>query len=83
MIKDDLVSNKEIPYTIANNTEHLFSIIPKYVIKKNSVAKAIRLMKEHKWSNPLFYKKERNVRHWVFSILAYLNQIRKFKKFYK
>ena len=87
-IVDDLIYNKEIPYTIANNTEHIFSIVPKYVIKKyvndeKTVDKALRLMKEHKWSNPLFYKKERNLRHWIFSILAYFNQIRKFKRFYK
>lgn len=87
-IVEDLIYENEIPYTVANNTEHLFSVVPKYVIKKyvsdkEAKEKALRLMKEHKCSNPLFYKKEKNLRHWFFSILSYFNQIKKFKKFYK
>ncbi|MDQ5984151.1 MAG: D-aspartate ligase [Eubacteriales bacterium SKADARSKE-1] len=87
-IIEDLICENEIPYTIADNTEHIFSIVPKCVIKKyvsdeHAREKALRLIKNHKWSNPLFYNKERNLKHWIFSILAYFNQIKKFKKFYK
>ncbi|HOO25132.1 MAG TPA: ATP-grasp domain-containing protein [Clostridiales bacterium] len=82
LIVDDLIYGKEIPYHIADK-EHLFTFVPKSVIKKyvadeKMKAKALDLMKKGKWSNPLFYSKDKSLYHFVFSRLAFLNQKKKF-----
>lgn len=87
LIVDDLIYNKEIPYTIADK-ENLFTFVPKSVIKKYVKDdamrnKALNLMKEGKWCNPLFYKPDKSIKHNIYSRLAFFNQNNKFKKYFK
>ncbi len=86
LIVDDLIYNKEIPYTIADR-EHLFSFVPRSVIKKYVYDKELReralsLMKSGKWSNPLFYSADKSIKHRIYSLTAFLNQKKKFKKYF-
>lgn len=87
LIVDDLIYNKEIPYTIADK-ENLFTFVPKSVIKKyvkddTMRSKALNLMKEGKWCNPLFYKSDKSIKHNIYSRIAFFNQNNKFKKYFK
>lgn len=87
LIVDDLIYNKEIPYTIADK-ENLFTFVPKAVIKKYVKddamrSKALNLMKEGKWCNPLFYKSDKSIKHNIYSRIAFFNQNNKFKKYFK
>lgn len=87
LIVDDLIYNKEIPYTIADK-ENLFTFVPKSVIKKyvkddTMRSKALSLMKEGKWCNPLFYKPDKSIKHNIYSRIAFFNQNNKFKKYFK
>lgn len=86
LIVDDLIYNKSIPYHVANK-ENLFTFVPKSVIKKYvrddaERNKALSLMKEGKWCNPLFYKEDKSLYHYVYSHLAAYNQNKKFKKYF-
>lgn len=86
LIVDDLIYNKELPYTVADK-EHLFSFVPKSVIKTyvkdaDMREKALRLMKEGKWSNPLFYRADKGLSHNIYSRIAFINQNKKFKRFF-
>lgn len=87
LMVEDLIYKRELDYTIADK-EHLFTFVPKYVIKnfvKDSPikAKALSLMKEGKWSNPLYFKGEKNLRTKIYGRLASINQIKKFNKYCK
>lgn len=86
LIVDDLIYGKEIPYTIADK-EHLFTFVPRSVIKKYVADKeirerALRLMKEKKWSSPLFYKADKSIRHRIYAHIAFFNQRKKFKRYF-
>lgn len=85
-IVDDLIENREIPYHIADK-EHLFTFVPKSVIKKYvrdpaMRDKALTLMKQGKWSNPLYCKADKSLYHYVYSRLASYNQNKKFKTYF-
>ncbi len=65
----------------------LYSIIPNYLIKKycsnkDLVNEAIKLRREKKYSHPLYYKKDINLKRWFYIKAAYFNQIRKFRKYF-
>lgn len=82
-IVDDLIYEKELEYTVADK-EHLFSLVPKYVIKnyvhdealKN---RALTLMKEGRWTFPIKYKADKNPKRFFYTNAVFYNQIRKYK----
>ena len=86
LIVDDLIYNREIPYHIADR-ENLFTFVPKSVIKscvkdEKEKQKALALMKQGKWCNPLFCKADKSLYHILYSRLAFYNQKNKFKKYF-
>ncbi|NLL16453.1 MAG: hypothetical protein GX264_04580 [Clostridiales bacterium] len=85
-IVDDLVYGKELDYTIADN-EHLYTVVPKGVIKKYVADKeqrerALRLFKENKVSYPLIYPVDRNPVRDFYVYAALYNQYRKFNMYF-
>lgn len=86
LIVDDLIYDKAIPYHLADK-ENLFTFVPKSVIKKyvgdkQAKAKALALMKQGSWCNPLYCSADRSVYHFIYARIAFYNQIKKFKKFF-
>ncbi len=85
---DEYVYGKEFKgLTVADN-EHLFTFVPKYVIKKFVAdkelrARALRLFKEGKWSNPIICKPDMTLKRYAYVAAYELNQIKKFNKYYK
>jgi len=85
---DDYIYHREFKgLTVADN-EHLFTFVPKYVIKnfvgdQELRARALRLMKEKKWSNPLVYAPDMTLKRRAYVAAYGLNQIKKFRQFYK
>lgn len=75
--------NKEVsPYN-----PWLYTIIPNYIIKKyvsnkELVKEYLKLKKEKKYTHPLYFKKDINLKRWIYIKMAYYNQIRKFKKYF-
>ena len=75
--------NKEVsPYN-----PWLYTIIPNYIIKKyvsnkELVQEYLKLKKEKKYTHPLYFKKDINLKRWFYIKAAYFNQIRKFKKYF-
>ena len=64
-------------YTIVPNV-----VIKKYISNKDIVKEYLKLKKEKKYSHPLYYKKDMNLKRWIYIKEAYFNQIRKFKKYF-
>ena len=65
----------------------VYSIVPDHVIKKyisnkDIVREYLALKKEKKCTHPLYYKKDMNLKRWIYIKEAYYNQIRKFKKYF-
>ena len=66
-IVDDLVYNKELEYTVADNTEHMFTVVPMGIIKKYArtqpelLKKAKRLFRTGRFSYPLYYSDRKSV----------------------
>lgn len=85
---DDYVYNKDFEgLTVADN-EHLFTFVPKYVIKKfvhdeELKARALRLFKEKKVSNPIVYAPDMTMKRRLYAAAYSFNQIKKFNKYYK
>lgn len=82
-IVDDLIYEKELEYTVADK-EHLFSLVPKYVIKhyvhdEELKNKAFKLMKEGRWTFPIKYKEDKNPKRIFYTNAVFYNQIRKYK----
>ena len=82
-IVDDLIYEKELEYTVADN-EHLFSLVPKYVIKnyvhdEELKNRALKLMKEGRWTFPIKYKADKNPKRIFYTNAVFYNQIRKYK----
>ena len=84
-IVDDLVFEKELDYTIADN-ENLFSVVPMGVIKKyvkdpDSIKRAIDLSKKGKRCHPLIYKGDMSLSRRFYIYAQLLNYFRKYKKY--
>lgn len=85
-IVDDYIYNKLDDYTVADNV-NLYTVVPKQVIMKyvpESDFKnlARRLFVEDKVVYPLDYKEDKNLKHNFYAKAAYVNQIRKFNKYF-
>src|SRR5690625_8046623 len=65
---DDLIHNKNKELTYLS-CEQVFSVVPKGVLKKyvsykNLKEEIIQLIKNKKYGNPLFYKKDKGIIRW-------------------
>lgn len=85
---DEYIYGKQFKgLTVADN-EHLFTFVPKYVIKKFVAddelrSRALRLFKEGKWSNPIIFKPDMTLKRHLYVAAYEFNQIKKFNKYYK
>ena len=82
-IVDDLIYEKDLEYTVADK-EHLFSLVPKYVIKhyvhdEELKNRALKLMKEGRWTFPIKYAADKNKKRIFYTNAVFYNQIRKYK----
>ncbi len=76
-LKKEVVAYNPWLYTIVPNC-----VIKKYVHDKELVKEYLKLKKEKKYTHPLYFKKDINIKRWFYIKIAYLNQIKKFKKYY-
>ncbi len=84
---DDFIYNKDIKEVIADKG-HLYMIVPKMVLfkylkDKEKKKKVKLLIKQKKVCHPLLYKEDFNIKRYIYVKLALINQIRKYKKYYK
>ncbi|MBY7141522.1 carboxylate--amine ligase [Virgibacillus sp. NKC19-3] len=82
-IVDDSIYRKEKPLTYLNE-EHLFTVVPKIVLRKfvrneKVLADVKQLIRQGKWGNPLFYKKDRNLKRKLYLFIRQINYYRKYK----
>lgn len=82
-IVDDVLHDKEKPTTYLNE-EYLFSVVPRIVLNNFVENEAVRqdvkrLVKEKKWGNPLFYKKDKSFKRKFYMLLRQINYYRKYK----
>ena len=80
---DDLIYNKQKPLTLLDKS-FLFTVVPKIVLKKFVTNQAvrtdvIRLLKEKKFGNPLFYKKDKHFKRKLYLFARQINYYRKYK----
>jgi D-aspartate ligase len=80
---DDLIYKKQKPLTLLDKS-FLFTVVPKIVLKKFVTNQAvrtdvIRLLKEGKYGNPLFYKKDRHFKRKLYLFARQINYYRKYK----
>lgn len=83
-IVDDLIYQKDLPYTVADN-ENLFTVVPKQIIlryvKNPELRKKVqRLYREGKVSYPLKYKGDMRPDRAFYVYAALLNQFRKYHR---
>lgn len=86
-VVDEYVNNKELKKEVIAYKPWLYTIIPNYVVKKYVYSKRIvkeylTLKRQKKYTHPLYYKKDINLKRWFYIKAAYFNQIRKFRKYF-
>ena len=86
-VVDEYVNNKELKKEVIAYKPWLYTIIPNYVVKKYVSSKKIvkeylTLKRQKKYTHPLYYKKDINLKRWFYIKAAYFNQIRKFRKYF-
>ncbi len=84
----DLVNEEPMSGMEIATNEHLFTFVPKYVIKTfvaddEMRTRALNLFRRGKWSDPQIYRPDLTVKRRVYNALYHLNQIRKFHKYMK
>ena len=84
---DEYIENKKEKKEVIAYNPWVYTIVPNCVIKKyvkdeNLVKEYLKLKKEKKYTHPLYYKEDMNIKRWFYIKVAYFNQIRKFKKYY-
>ncbi len=82
----DLVHEEPMQGLVISRTEHLFTFVPKYVIKtfvadRELRAKALRLFAEGRWSNPQVYAADLSPRRRAYLAAYALNQVKKFYRY--
>ncbi|WP_342525117.1 carboxylate--amine ligase [Chryseomicrobium sp. FSL W7-1435] len=80
---DDVILGQEKNLTYLN-TEYLFTVVPKIVLKQFVDNHAIneecrKLIRQGKWGNPMFYKGDTNVKRKFYLIARQFNYYRKYK----
>ena len=86
-VVNEYVYNKEFNEEIIAYKPWLYTIIPnvvikKYVSSKELVKEFLTLKRQKKYTHPLYFKKDINLKRWFYIKAAYFNQIRKFKKYF-
>ena len=86
-VVNEYVYNKEFKEEVIAYNHWLYTIIPnvvikKYVSSKELVKEYLRLKRQKKYTHPLYFKKDINLKRWFYIKAAYFNQIRKFKKYF-
>ena len=86
-VVNEYVYNKEFNEEIIAYKPWLYTIIPnvvikKYVSSKELVKEYLTLKRQKKYTHPLYFKKDINLKRWFYIKAAYFNQIRKFKKYF-
>lgn len=81
-VEDKELTKEESPYN-----PWVYTIVPNYVIKKyvgnkDLVKEYLKLKREKKYTHPLYFKKDINLKRWFYIKAAYFNQIRKFKRYF-
>ena len=85
---DDYIYHKDFEGLTVADHEHLFTFVPKYVIKKFVHDKALRdramrLYRKGEVSNPIVFKPDMTFKRRLYVLAYSLNQIKKFNKYYK
>lgn len=80
---DDVIHGQERELTYLN-TDFLFTVVPKVVLKKfvdnhEIRAEVRKLIRQGKWGNPMFYKRDTNVKRKFYLVARQLNYYRKYK----
>ena len=80
---DDLIYQKDKPVTYLNE-DFLFTVVPKVVLRNFVDNKAVqkdikRLIKEKKYGNPLFYKKDTHMKRKLYLFARQVNYYKKYK----
>jgi hypothetical protein len=70
----------KLPELFQKNVDPKFH--DQFHINKDIVKEYLKLKKEKKYSHPLYYKRDMNIKRWIYIKEAYFNQIRKFKKYF-
>lgn len=86
-VVEEYVDDKELKKEVVAYKPWLYTIIPNYVIKKyvssdKIVKEYLTLKKQKRYTHPLYYKKDINLKRWLYIKAAYFNQIRKYKKYF-
>jgi len=86
-VVDEYVYGKELKGLETPYKEWVYTIVPnkvikKYISNKDIVREYLSLKRHNKYSHPLYYKKDMNLKRWIYIKEAYYNQIRKFKKYF-
>lgn len=82
----DLIRKEKMEGLVIANREHLFTFVPKYVIKTfvsddAMRGKALNLFKTGAWTDPQDYRPDLTPQRRVYNALYRANQIRKFHKY--
>ncbi|MCR4615362.1 MAG: ATP-grasp domain-containing protein [Clostridiales bacterium] len=85
---DDFIYGKDFEGMTVADKEHLFTFVPKCVIKKFVRDKelrdrALKLFRNGEWSNPIIFKPDMTLKRWLYVAAYEINQIKKFNKYYK
>ncbi|MBE1555890.1 carboxylate--amine ligase [Sporosarcina limicola] len=80
---DDLIHGEQKPLTLLDKP-FLFTVVPKIVLKKFVLNREIcnevkTLLKQGKFGNPLFYKKDRHFKRKLYLFARQINYYRKYK----
>lgn len=80
---DDCIEQRNKPLVLLKE-DHLFTVVPKYVLKRFVVNQEVkqevkRLLKEKKYRNPLFYKKDKSFKRKIYLFLRQINYVKKYK----
>lgn len=80
---DDLVYHQEKPLTLLKE-KFLFTVVPKIVLKKfvknREICNEVKsLLRQNKYANPLFYKKDRHLKRKLYLFARQINYYRKYK----
>ncbi len=83
-IVDDVIYDRPKSCTYLNK-EHLFTVVPKYVLKRfvknETIQQEIRtLLKERKFENPLFYPRDQDVKRKFYLMARQVNYVRKYRQ---
>ena len=81
-VEEKKLTKEERPYN-----PWLYTIVPncvikKYVGNKELVKEYLKLKKAKKFTHPLYFKKDINLKRWFYIKAAYFNQIRKFRRYF-